>query len=76
MRLDSQGFSAARTTADRATRKQVFDTFFGTFKTYESSLGSALAAKIQGDMFAAKARKYPNTPVSYTHLTLPTIYSV
>ncbi|HEX7943165.1 MAG TPA: M3 family oligoendopeptidase, partial [Phenylobacterium sp.] len=61
VRLDSQGFSAARATADRATRKQVFDTFFGTFKTYESTLGSALAAKVQGDMFAAKARKYPNT---------------
>ena len=61
VRLDSQGFSAARATGDRATRKQVFDTFFGTFKTYESSLGSALAAKVQGDIFAAKARKYPTT---------------
>lgn len=58
-RLDLQGYSQARAAPDRAERKKVFDTFFGTFKRYESSLGAALGAKIDGDVFNARARKYP-----------------
>ncbi len=58
VRLDGQGYSAARANPDRATRKKVFATYFGSFKTYESSLGAALAAKVQGDLFSARARKY------------------
>ena len=61
VRLDSQGYTAARATRDRTERKAVFDAFFGAFKTYESSLGAALATKVQGDIFTAKARKYPNS---------------
>jgi oligoendopeptidase F len=61
VRLDSQGYTAARNTRDRTERKMVFDTFFGAFKTYESSLGATLAAKVQGDIFTAKARKYPSS---------------
>ncbi len=61
VRLDSQGFTAARATRDRTERKAVFDTFFGAFKTYESSLGATLATKVQGDIFMARARKYPSS---------------
>ena len=58
VRLDLQGYTRARTAADRAERKKVFDTFFGAFKGFESSLGAALAAKVNGDIFNARARKY------------------
>lgn len=58
VRLDQQGYTRARAAADRAERKKVFDTFFGAFKGFESSLGAALAAKVNGDLFNARARKY------------------
>lgn len=61
VRLDSQGYTAARNARDRTERKAVFDAFFGAFKTYESSLGATLATKVQGDIFTAKARKYPSS---------------
>jgi oligoendopeptidase F len=58
VRLDPQGYVAARTAPDRSDRKRVFDTFFGTIATYESSLGAALSTQVQGDIFTAKARRY------------------
>lgn len=58
LRVDSQGYTIGRNSPVRAERKLVFDTFFGTFKAYESSLGAALAAQVQGDIFKAKARSY------------------
>jgi len=80
LRLDSQGYTVARAAPDRAARKRVFDTFFGTIATYQTSLGAALNAQVQGDIFTAKARRYDsavaaalapnNIPVSvYTTLT-------
>ena len=60
IRLDSQGYSKARTSQDRAERKKAFDNFFGTISTYESSLGAALSAQVQVDIFGARARKYPS----------------
>ena len=63
-KLDSQGYVAHRSSADRAERKLVFDTFFGAFKTYESSLGAALNAQVQGDIFQAKSRKFPSSLAS------------
>jgi oligoendopeptidase F len=59
-RIDSQGYARMRAVPDRAERRRVFDAFFGTFKSYESSLGAALSAKVQADLFHAKARHYPN----------------
>lgn len=58
-RLDLQGYTRLRANPDRNERKKVFDTFFAAFKRYESSLGAALSAKVSGDVFTAKARKYP-----------------
>jgi oligoendopeptidase F len=58
-RLDLQGYTRLRALPDRAERKKVFDTFFTAFKGFESSLGAALSAKVNGDAFNAKARKYP-----------------
>ncbi|MBL8555992.1 MAG: hypothetical protein JNL41_17070, partial [Phenylobacterium sp.] len=59
VRLDQQGFTQARATVDRTERKMVMDTTFGTFKDFESSLGAALAAKVDGDLFNARQRRYP-----------------
>jgi oligoendopeptidase F len=61
VRLDQQGYTRARTAADRGERKMVFDTFFTTFKGFESSLGASLSAKVNGDIFNAKARKYESS---------------
>jgi oligoendopeptidase F len=58
LRLDAQGYTKVRASPDRAERKRVMDTFFGTMATYESSLGAALNAQVQGDIFTAKARRY------------------
>jgi oligoendopeptidase F len=61
IRLDQQGYTRARTAADRGERKMVFDTFFTAFKGFESSLGASLSAKVNGDIFNAKARKYESS---------------
>jgi oligoendopeptidase F len=58
VRIDSQGYTAKRGSPDRAERKKVMDTFFGASSVYESSLGAALSAQVQVDIFGAKARKY------------------
>ncbi len=60
VRLDSQGYATARAVPDRTERKQVFDVFYASLKTYESSLGAALQAQVQADVFQAKARKHPS----------------
>lgn len=61
IRLDPQGYTRARTAADRGERKTVFDTFFTAFKGFESSLGASLSAKVNGDIFNAKTRKYESS---------------
>jgi oligoendopeptidase F len=58
VRLDDQGYTLYRAVPDRADRKLVFDRFWGSYGTFQNSIGSALAAKVKGDMFQAKARKY------------------
>ena len=58
LRLDDQGYTLARGTADRNDRKMVFDKFWASYKAFEGSLGTALGAKVNGDKFFAKARKY------------------
>jgi oligoendopeptidase F len=61
VRLDNQGYTKVRGAPVRADRKLAMDQTFGTYKTFENSFGAALAAKINGDLFQAKARKYDNT---------------
>ncbi len=60
IRLDQQGFTIARVASNRGDRKKAFDAHFGAFKTYESTLGAALAAQVNGDVFWARARRHPN----------------
>jgi oligoendopeptidase F len=58
IRLDDQGYTLARGTANRADRKMVFDKFWASYKAFENSLGASLAAQVKGTMFYAKARHY------------------
>jgi oligoendopeptidase F len=58
IRLDDQGYTLARGAPNRADRKMVFDKFWASYKAFENSLGTALAAQVNGDKFRAKARKY------------------
>ncbi|WP_420139450.1 M3 family oligoendopeptidase [Sphingomonas sp.] len=58
-RLDDQGYTLHRGAPNRADRKLVFDQFWGSYKAFESSLGAALASQVKGEMFQAKARKFP-----------------
>jgi oligoendopeptidase F len=60
VRLDSQGYSAARQAPNRADRKKVFDAFFGELQTFKTSMGAALSSQVDSAIFNAKARKYPN----------------
>jgi oligoendopeptidase F len=56
--LDDQGYTIHRAAPNRADRKLVFDEFWKSYKGFENSLGTALAAQVKGQMFNAKARKY------------------
>jgi oligoendopeptidase F len=61
VRLDDQGYTIHRAAPNRADRKLVFDRFWPSYKAFEGSLGTSLAAKVKGDMFSAKARNYKNS---------------
>lgn len=58
IRLDDQGYTLARGAPNRDDRKMVFDRFWGSYKQFENSLGTALAAQVKGEIFNAKARHY------------------
>jgi len=59
-RLDDQGYTLHRDAPVRADRKLVFDNFFASYHQFESSLGTTLAVQTKGEMFEARARKYPS----------------
>ncbi|CAN5883774.1 oligoendopeptidase F [soil metagenome] len=59
--LDQSAFSKYRESPVRNDRKRVMDTFFGTWKTYERSLGVMLAAQVKQDTVYSKVRKYPDS---------------
>ncbi len=58
IRLDDQGYTLSRDAPNRADRKMVFDKFWASYKAFENSLGTSLAAQVKGDLFRAKARHY------------------
>lgn len=61
VRLDSQGYTLNRDAPNRADRKLVFDTFWTAHGKFQNSFGATYGAKVQGDIFRAKARKYPTS---------------
>ncbi|TPG38600.1 oligoendopeptidase F [Sphingomonas koreensis] len=61
VRLDDQGYTLHRDAPVRADRKAVFDAFFGEYGQFQSSLGASYLSHIKGDVYEAKARKYPTS---------------
>lgn len=60
VRLDDQGYTLHRDAANRADRKLVFDSFWGTYHKFTNSLGAAYQSKLKADTFRARARRYPS----------------
>jgi oligoendopeptidase F len=56
--VDSQGYSKARGSANRGDRKLAFDTFWGKWAEYRSSVGMVLNSHLQTQVALAKARNY------------------
>jgi oligoendopeptidase F len=59
VRLDSQGYTLHRAAPERADRKAVFDAFWRAHGDFGSSFGATYAAQVKGDIFQARARRYP-----------------
>jgi oligoendopeptidase F len=64
VRIDSQAYTGTRDLPNRDDRKKVFEAFFGKFTEYKASIGATLDANVEGTVFNAKVRHYPNA-VSY-----------
>jgi oligoendopeptidase F len=58
-RIDLQSFGTARSVDDREERQRVVEAFFGTLGRYQSTFGATLGTRIRGDVFRARARRYP-----------------
>lgn len=58
VRLSQALFSRYRSSADRKVRKAAFDSFFGTFGSYKSTLASLLSAQVNANIVFARARNY------------------
>lgn len=61
VRLDSQGYTLNRDAPNREDRKAVFAAFWETHGKFRNSFGAAYSAKIKGDIFRARARKFPSS---------------
>ena len=59
--LDASAYTKYRELPNRDDRKKVMDAFFGTFKTYERTLGVDLYSQLKQDTVYAKVRKYPDS---------------
>ena len=58
--LDQAAYSLHRASQNRDDRKRVFDAFWGTWKSYETSIGQALDTHVKAHVFEAKTRRYEN----------------
>src|SRR6185436_2725333 len=54
-------YEKGRELGNRDDRKKVMDTFFGTFKQFESTFGTAFSSSLREDSVYAKVRKYPDS---------------
>jgi oligoendopeptidase F len=59
--VDASAYSKYREAQNRDDRKKVMDEFFGTFKTYERTIGVDLYSQLKQDSVYSKARKYPDS---------------
>jgi len=58
VRLDEPAYEKYRQAPNRADRKLVFDTFWGTWGKFESTFGQTLATQVMGEKFDAGVRHY------------------
>lgn len=58
VKLDQAAYTLHRQAANREDRKRVFDAFWGSFKSFEGTLGANLQAAMLANVFNAKARKF------------------
>lgn len=56
--LDQSGYARVRGHEDRDVRIKVFDEFWDTWNSFESTYGAIMAADVQGAVFQARARKF------------------
>jgi oligoendopeptidase F len=54
VQLDQAAYSLHRASRNRNDRKQVFDRFWGAWKSYETTLGQTLDTHVKGHVFQAK----------------------
>jgi len=60
-RLDPAAFTLYRAAPLQADRDLAFGKFFGAIKGYERTFGTTLDAQLKAHLFAAKARRFPDT---------------
>jgi oligoendopeptidase F len=61
VRLDQSAYTKYREVPNRDDRKHVMDAFFGTFRTYERTLGVTFYSQLKEDAVLSRARKYPDS---------------
>jgi oligoendopeptidase F len=60
-KLNQPVYEKEREAANRDERKKAFDTFFGSWKEFESTLGTLLYSNLKENLVIAKARNYPDS---------------
>ncbi|HTW74949.1 MAG TPA: M3 family oligoendopeptidase [Steroidobacteraceae bacterium] len=58
VRLDEPAYEKYRQASDRDERRRVFDAFWGTWLSYQGTVGATLTAQVMGDVFTAQVRHY------------------
>jgi len=61
VKLDESAYTKYRELDNRDDRKRVMDEFFGTFKTYERTLGVDLYSQLKQYTAYSRVRKYPDS---------------
>jgi hypothetical protein len=59
--LDQAAYGKYRTASNRADRKLVFDAFWPSFSAFQGTFGATLTTQVQGEVFDAKVRHFPDS---------------
>jgi hypothetical protein len=60
VKLDQAAYTHYREVPNRDDRKKVMDAFFGQWKVFEATIGTALYSNLKEDSVYAKVRQYPD----------------
>jgi oligoendopeptidase F len=60
VRLDTPAYEKYRQSSNRADRKLVFDSFWGTWSKYQGTIGQVLATQIMTEEFDSTVHHYPS----------------